>query len=147
MASLISQAHGQHHSIVLINVTTLKSARYLLKTQMGISFTSYSHNDLFPIYRSRQGSGNSPGLWCAISSVLFDVYEQQECGASFYSQDQMIAIKLYMIGFVGDTSGSTNDFLLPEPAPLHHYASLATHDAQQWNNTLELSGGALEDTK
>ena len=52
-----------------------------------------------------------------------------------------------MIGFVDDTSGSTNDFLLPKPAPLHHYASFATHDAQQWNDTLQLSGGALEDSK
>ena len=147
MASLISRAHGQHHSIVLINATTLKSAQYLLKTQLGISSTSYSHSEIFPIYGSRQGSGNSASLWCAISSILFDVYEQQACGASFYSPDKTIAIKLYMIGFVDDTSGSTNDFLLPEPAPLHHYANLATHDAQQWNDTLQLSGGALEDSK
>ena len=62
MVSLISRAHGQHHSIVLINAITLKSARYLLKTQLGISTTSYSHCDLFLIYGSRQGSGNSPGL-------------------------------------------------------------------------------------
>ena len=74
MASLISRAHGQHCSIVLINAITLKSARYLLKTQLGISSTSYSHSKLFPIYGSRQCSGNSPGLWCTISSVLFDVY-------------------------------------------------------------------------
>ena len=59
----------------------------------------------------------------------------------------MIAVKLYMIGFVDDTSGSTNDFLLPEPAPLHHYANLATHDAQRWNDMLHLSGRALEDSK
>ena len=147
MASLISRAHGQHCSIILINATTLKSARYLLKTQLGISSTSYSHSELFPIYGRGQGSGNSPGLWCAISSVLFDVYETQACGASFYSPDKMIAVKLYMIRFVDDTSGSTNDFLPPEPAPLHHYANFATHDAQQWNNILQLSGGALEDSK
>ena len=147
MASLISCAHSQHHSIVLINATTLKSAQYLLQTQLGISSTSYSHSELFPIYGSRQGSGKSPGLWCAISSILFDVYEQQACRASFYSPDQTIAVKLYMIGFVDDTSGSTNDFLLPKPAPLHHYANLATHDAQRWNDTLQLSRGALEDSK
>ena len=147
MASLISCTHGQHHSIILINATTLKSARYLLKTQLGISSTSYSHSKLFPIYRSGQGSGNSPSLWCTISSVLFDGYEQQACGVSFYSPDQMIAVKLYMIGFVDDTSGSTNDFVLPKPAPLHHYANLATHDAQWWNDTLQLSGGVLEDSK
>ena len=49
--------------------------------------------------------------------------------------------------FVSDTSGRTNDFLLPEPAPLTHYANLAIHDAQWWNDTLQLSGGALEDSK
>ena len=102
---------------------------------------------IFPIYGSGQGSGNSPGLWCAISSVLFDVYKQQGCGASFYSPDKTITVKLYMIGFVDDTSGSTNDFLLPKPAPLTHYANLAIHDAQWWNDTLQLSGGALEDSK
>ena len=105
------------------------------------------HSELFPIYGSGEGSGNSQGLWCAISSVLFDVYEQQACGVSFYSPDQTITVKLYMIGFVDDTSSSTNDFLLPGPAPLHHYTNLATHDAQQWNDTLQLSGGALEDSK
>ena len=52
-----------------------------------------------------------------------------------------------MIGFVDGTSGSTNNFLLPEPAPLHHYANLATNDTQQWKDTLQLSGGALEDSK
>ena len=124
MASLISQAQGQHRSIVLINATTFKSTRYLLKTQLGISSISYSHSELFPIYGSRQGSGNSTGLW------LFDVYETQACGASFYSPDKTIAVKLYMIGFIDDTNISTNDFLLPEPAPQHHYANLATQDAQ-----------------
>ena len=94
------------------------------KTQLGFSSTSYSHCDLFPIYGSGQGSGNSPGLWCAISSILFDVYEQQACGTSFYSPDKTIAVKLYMIGFVDNTCGSTNDFLLTEPAPLLQYANL-----------------------
>ena len=52
-----------------------------------------------------------------------------------------------MICFVDDTSSSTNDFLLPDPAPLTHYANLAIHDAQRWNDTLQLSGGALKDSK
>ena len=118
-----------------------------LKKQLGISSTSYSHSKLFPIYGSGQGSGKSPGLWCTISSVLFDVYKQQACGVSFYSPDQTNAVKLYMIGFADDTSSSTNDFLLPEPSPLPHYAKLATHDAQQWNDTLQLSCSVLEDSK
>lgn len=52
-----------------------------------------------------------------------------------------------MIGFVDDTSGSTNDFLQAILQPLEHYAQLASTDAKLWNDTLALSGGALEDTK
>ena len=52
-----------------------------------------------------------------------------------------------MIGFIDNTSGSTNDFLLPEPAPLTHYANLTIHDAQRSNGTLQLSDGVLEDSK
>ena len=52
-----------------------------------------------------------------------------------------------MIGFVDDTSGTTNGFLLPEPTPLTHYANLAIHDVHWWNDTLQLSGGVLEDSK
>ena len=99
--------------------------------------TSYSHCDLFPIYGSGQGAGNPPGVWCAISSV-FDVYGKQARGVSFYSPNKTINVKLDMIGFVDDTSGSTNNFLLPEPAPLTHYANLTNHDAQQWKDTLQL---------
>jgi hypothetical protein len=52
-----------------------------------------------------------------------------------------------MIGFVDDTRGNTNDFLQPTQQPLEHYAKLATHDAQRWNNLLNLTGGALNDQK
>ena len=83
----------------------------------------------------------------AISSVDFDVYEKQAPVASFYSPDKTINVKLYMIGFVDETSSSTNDFLLPEPAPLTHCANLTIHNAQRWNDTLILSGGVLEDSK
>ena len=52
-----------------------------------------------------------------------------------------------MIGFVDDTSGSINDFKLKAPKEPKHYTDLATYDAQRWNDTLKLTGGALEDTK
>ena len=52
-----------------------------------------------------------------------------------------------MIGFVDDTSGSVNDFLLPAAAPPEHYTQLATDDAQRWNDLLSLSGGSLNQQK
>jgi hypothetical protein len=50
MASLIAQSFGQHRNIVVINATTLQSARYLLKTMMGVSEESYRHCKMFPVY-------------------------------------------------------------------------------------------------
>ena len=48
-----------------------------------------------------------------------------------------------MVGFIDDTSGSINGYLLPEPRPLQHYITRATLDAQCRNNILVLSGRAL----
>jgi hypothetical protein len=56
-------------------------------------------------------------------------------------------VAIFLIGFVDDKSGSSNDFLRQTAAPPSHYLALATHDAQVWNDLLQLSGGALEDTK
>jgi ribonuclease HI len=125
----------------------LEEAKYYMKTKLGVSEAFYQHSTIFPIYGSGQGSGNSPGLWCVISSTLFDLYEEKANGAMFQSPDGKEKIQIYMIGFVDDTSSSINDFLQPEMLPPEHYTELAAQDAQRWNDVLKLSGGALEDTK
>ena len=48
-----------------------------------------------------------------------------------------------MIGFVDNTSSSTNDFDSPVLLPISHYAALAEKDAQVWNDVLYLTGAAL----
>lgn len=52
-----------------------------------------------------------------------------------------------MIGFVDDTSGSTNDFLKPMDAPKQHHIDKAEADTQQWNDVLHLTGAALNQSK
>ena len=49
-----------------------------------------------------------------------------------------------MIGLIDDTSGSTNDFLLPTAQSLEHYISHAIVDAEHWNDILCVSGSVLE---
>jgi hypothetical protein len=147
LASLISRSFGQDKNIAFINATTLKEAKYILKTKLGISEASYKHCLLFPIYGSGQGAGNSPAIWCVISSVLFDLYEEKAHGAHFESPCGKFKVHIYMVGFVDDTSGSVNDFCLEEAQAPEHYVSLAKHDAQRWNDVLKLSAGALEDSK
>ena len=145
--SLASRSYGQHRSVVFINAATQEDAKYYLKTQLGVSEKFYKHCKIFPIYGSGQGAGNSPGIWCVISSVLFHAYDEKAHGATFRSPQGEIEAQVFMIGFVDDTSGSTNDFNLPKRQSPEHYIAKASKDAQRWNDVLRVSGGALEDTK
>lgn len=145
--SLASRSLGQHHHINLINAQNLREAQYYLKTQLGVSNTFYKHCDLFPIHGTGQGAGNSPAIWCSISSILFEMYGSQANSATYVSPYGQHKVKVTMIGFVDNTSSSMNDFLLPTQGPISYYIELAQTDAQQWNDILHPSGGALEDSK
>ena len=147
LGSLVSRSFGQHRSIAFINARTLEEAKYYLKTQLGVSERHYKHCLLYPIYGSGQGAGNSPALWCVISTMLFETYDESAYGALFSSPDCKLTTKVFMVGFVDDTRGSVNDFHLPTPAPLEHYIDRATSDARRWNSILGLSGGALNNRK
>jgi hypothetical protein len=147
MASLISRGYGMHQNICFVHSTTLEEAKYLLKTKLGVSEDFYQHCKSFPLYGTGQGSGNSPAIWCIISSVLFDLYEHHAKGAYFQSPNGKHSVSIFMIGFVDDTSSSINDFLSIEIQSPEHYVNIATQDAQLWNDVLRLSGGALESTK
>jgi hypothetical protein len=62
---------------------TLKEAKYKLRTSTGVSEDYYSHCHAFPIYGTSQGSGNSPVIWCIVSSTLFKFHEERSHGAIF----------------------------------------------------------------
>ena len=66
-----------------MNAETLKGAQYRLKTEMGLADKGYSHDPYgYPIYGTGQGSGNSPAIWCFVSSTLFDCYDEQSYTAN-----------------------------------------------------------------
>ena len=103
LASLASRAHGQNKTITLINATTLQEAKFTLKIQLGTTVQHYSHSDLKPLYRIRQGAGNSPAVWTSISSTIFTMYNEEAHGTEYHSLDHSIQIKIYMVGFINDT--------------------------------------------
>ena len=82
-----------------------------LKTSMGVSDEFYSNCQAFPIYGTGQGSGNSPTIWCIISSVLFECHKEKGHGAYFCTPDQQMPVSLSMIGFVDDITGQVNSFV------------------------------------
>jgi hypothetical protein len=83
-----------------------------LKTLLGVSDEYYQHCNIFPFYGKGQGSGNSLAIWCIISSVLFDCHASHASGTTFESPDRTQTITFYMIGFVDNSTGQANAFLL-----------------------------------
>jgi endonuclease/exonuclease/phosphatase family metal-dependent hydrolase len=144
LAALVSQRFGVPQPVVKANVRTLENAKYKLRTELGISEEYYTHNSEHPIYGTGQGSGNSPMIWCFLSSILFDSYESQAIGSTFATPDKRFATKIHMVGYVDDSNGQTNRFgdnKQPDDVVLLRDAQ---HDAQCWHDLLNATGGALE---
>jgi hypothetical protein len=147
LASLIGRKHGLHKNVTFVHATTLAEAKFKLKTSLGVSDEYYENSEAFPIYGTGQGSGNSPAIWCIISSILFECHQEKGHGAYFCTPDQQMSVALSMIGFVDDSTGQVNEFtqnVQPTPAFLRNVMQL---DAQLWNDLLWLSGGLLELSK
>lgn len=71
LASLIGRKLGLHQNVAFVQASTLEENKYKLKTSLGVSEEFYANCQAFPIYGTGQGSGNSPAIWCIVSSVLF----------------------------------------------------------------------------
>jgi exonuclease III len=147
LAAVVSQKFGVPSSVVLVNTKTLEHALYKLKTELGISETGYQHCTAYPIFGTGQGSGNSPIIWCFVSSILFDCYQERSNGAYYESPDKMIKLRLSMVGFVDDSNGQTNLFLQNPQPTASELVERMRDDAQLWSDLLWSSGGALELSK
>jgi hypothetical protein len=75
VAMLASRRFGVPKSVTQSNANTLQQAKFHIRTELGLSPSFYSHTDEQPIYGTGQGSGNSPMIWCFLSSLLYDCYD------------------------------------------------------------------------
>ena len=148
LAMLASRKFGVGKSVTAANAQTLEKATYLLRTDLGLATEGYTHSESSPIYGTGQGSGNSPAIWCFISSVLYDCYDQLSATAEYCAPDGSKGLTLGMVGFVDDSNGQTNSFRAPETSrtPLTVLTQMQ-NNAQIWSDLLEVSGGALELSK
>ena len=75
LAILVSLKYGIAKAIAQMNASTLEQADYRIRTELGVAKEGYTHSTEHPIYGTGQGSGNSPMIWCFLSSVLFNIYD------------------------------------------------------------------------
>ena len=145
---LVSRCFGVAKGATQSNGYTLLKAKYHIRTELGLSETSYSHSETTPIYGTGQGSGNSPMIWCFLSSLLYDCYESKAYPAQYCNPDWSNKIQISMIGFVDDSNGQVNSFYETENAEtLIEMVSRAQSNAADWSNLLHATGGALKLSK
>ncbi len=142
LAMLVSRKYGVPKLITQSNSKTLEQAEYRIRTELGVSDTGYTHSQEYPIYGTGQGSGNSPMIWCFLSSVLFDCYDDLAYSATYCNPDRSHPIELGMVGFVDDSNGQTNEFMRNETVTtLPTIYHKLRHNAQTWADLLGASGG------
>ena len=146
---LVSQKFGVHESVTACNASTLEQAEYRIKTELGLAPNGYKHTPQQPIYGTGQGSANSPAIWCFLSSTMFDCYDKVVKPATYTSPAPAhLTVTLGMIGFVDDCNGQTNSFEADGSSnTVCHLVRKAQRNAQNWNDILSASGGALELSK
>ena len=83
----------QKYGVRLGKDTLEEQAQYTLRTMVGVSEESYSHCIAFLIYGTGQGIGNSPVVWCFLSSILFDCHASKAHGAAFESPEKKSSIQ------------------------------------------------------
>ena len=148
LAMVTSRKFGIHESTTITNASTLHSAKYNIRTELGMLETHCSHQSEARIYGTGQGSGNSPMIWCFLSSLLFDAYKECPQPATYCHPDGSNASSLAMIGFVDNSNGQVNCFQEPQDSStLHTLVKAATHNAVHWAGLLGATGRALELSK
>jgi hypothetical protein len=83
LAMMVSKRFGVPHHNTVTNAKTLQSAEYRICMDLGMAETGYKHSDKRPIYGTGQGSGNSPMIWCFLSSILLNCYDKLSYSATY----------------------------------------------------------------
>jgi exonuclease III len=142
LAMLISLFYGLTKQIVSIHAQTLLYMKYITKTALGPSKSSYGHSPETPIFGTGQGSCASPSLWLHISCFLMDILDSHSFGFKAVSVTKSRQVKVHNQGFVDDTSLMSNG-----GSSIEELISRLQSDAQTWSNLLFSSGGLLELSK
>ena len=98
-----------HKQVIYVHTETLEEAEYKLKLSSTTSNTSYQHGKKFPIHGTGQGSGNSPMIWCFISSVLFECHNQKAHGLTTATPNGNVVVSFSIIGFIDDSNYVTGE--------------------------------------
>ncbi|KAI2514379.1 hypothetical protein MHU86_272 [Fragilaria crotonensis] len=139
--AMLASRRFESPEVTLSNARTLEHTDYRIRTELGLATEGYQHTSDQPIYGTGQGSGNSPVIWCFLSSILYDCYDEVAFKAAYLSPNRERRTELGMIGFVDDSNGQTNAF--EDPETIHTPKQILQKmkaNATAWSRLLAVSG-------
>jgi hypothetical protein len=139
--SLLNRRNGCPKEAVVMHAKTLQKSRYFLKTQQGISSTSFS-NDTSPVYGNGQGAGDSPSQWSQESAMLFQIYQEMTDGATMSNRKGNTTVEIHMAAFADDTNllGNNDNRSKSRIELVNELKSAFMH----WNRLLHATGHSME---
>jgi hypothetical protein len=131
--------------IIKCYLLCIQTMRFFLKTGFGLATNSYGGTAETPDLGLTHGSGASPAVWTAISTLIVSAYKAGGHGAHFVSAWSGIILILAALLYVDDTdllhvasAGDTNE------AKFVRKVQLATY---HWAKLLQATGGNLKPQK
>ena len=124
--------------------STLRQARYHLKTSLAETTNYWQHSQDTPIYGTGQGSGISPGICCVLFSDLFHCHSQISPISHYECPTRRIHSTIDNVGFVNNTTTTTNDLCSNPPVSPVQLLLNGQQTLQNWNDYIYISGGNLE---
>ena len=138
--TLCLRSYGMPKKLTIILGKLLESAKYAIKTGIGISKATYQHSDESPAFGSGQGSGASAQGWGKMASKAFDAHDKFGYGCLYTDPWKTLEVMLHMLGYVDDNNITNNG---ADGESVEDVVKRTQHDAQLWNDLLRATGGAL----
>jgi hypothetical protein len=144
-ASIALHAMGVEREFIQCYLRCIQRMRYYLRTGYGLSTTSYGSSKDSICMGLTQGSGASPAVWTAVSTVIIGAYKHRGFGAQLVGGWSHDSISIAALLYVDDTdllhniAGTQDDQEMLVP--------LVQQATTHWANLLQATGGNLNPAK
>ena len=142
LGMLAARRCGMPTNAVKLHADTLERMKYKVKTAFGVSPNHYSSQTEQPLFGTGQGSGASPAVWLTLVVILMNTLDRiTHERIRFRSPNSPMRHQRLTDAFVDDTSLAFNDN--GNPMEYANMIKRMQNIAQNWENLLAYSGGAL----